>query len=140
MCFIRSPSAKPHRGSVGEFSCTRAAGESRKELPSPSQVSRVSGPYSGLQRHEGLPDTEEKEGNQGVHHQMCFLQHCQRMLGLFAAAAQVVLLSLLHTRPLQRWFVHQDVCLPRDKGWMLNLSGRAGLLRGTGAQRSRGGI
>lgn len=39
----------------------------------------------------------------------------QRLLGLFATAAQVVPLGLMRTLPLQLWFGQQGACLPRDK-------------------------
>ncbi|XP_037832808.1 uncharacterized protein LOC108247140 [Kryptolebias marmoratus] len=49
-------------------------------------------------------------------------QQCQRLLGLFAAAAQAVPLGLLHTRPLQHWFACQKVFLPKDRIRQLTLS------------------
>ena len=54
------------------------------------------------------------------------VMQCQRLLGLFAAAAQAVPMGLLHTRPFQYWFGRHKFCLPRDRLRTLILS-RGGL-------------
>ena len=74
----------------------------------------------------------------------------RRLLGLMAAASQVVPLGLLHMRPLQRWLArhkvspHEDglraipvssICLPAVAWWTTSLGLREGVPLGPGCSR-----
>ncbi|KAK7898546.1 hypothetical protein WMY93_019399 [Mugilogobius chulae] len=130
VCAISGDGSRPYCCRPGPSGLSWASRELREEPPCAESVSAVSGSSPELRFNEGLSDPTRVSAIKDCIRD-CLArgpvtaQQCQRLLGLLAAGAQAVPLGLLHTRPLQRWFVCQRLRMPKDRWKRLLLSRRA---------------